>query len=94
MRNGQDVRDLLKEREVDYGDSWKVAGKIMALMYIYNYSPEGGELGKFWHPILMIVVKLCRALVNPTKRDHWKDIQGYAQLVLDDLGGEDDLPSE
>ena len=93
MRNGQDVRDLLKVREVDYGNSWILTGRIMSLLIAY--APMKPEMfGKFWHPIFMIVVKLCRALVTPAKRDHWRDIQGYAQLVLDDLGDEDDLPSE
>jgi hypothetical protein len=91
MRDQQDVRDLLEVREKDYGDSWKLTGRIIALMIPYRdqfitYPDNHPEsFGKYWHPVLMIVVKLCRALVSPQNLDHWKDIQGYAQLVIDDF---------
>ena len=94
MRNTKDVRDLLKERKVDYGDSWKVAGEVMSIMYRYVFARETTISSWYFHPIFMIVVKLCRILVTPTKTDHWRDIVGYATLVLDQLEGEDDLPSE
>jgi len=33
----------------------------------------------------MILNKLIRAMASPEKEDHWKDVQGYAQLVLESL---------
>jgi hypothetical protein len=32
----------------------------------------------------MILNKLIRAMASPENADHWKDIQGYCQLVLEE----------
>ena len=67
----------------------------MSMMITWRQRTEPAELyGMFWHPTFMIVVKLCRTLVSPKVGDHWRDIQGYAQLALDSLGGEEDELSD
>jgi len=34
---------------------------------------------------MMILNKLIRALYTPNDPDHWKDIAGYATLVMNDI---------
>jgi len=93
MRNSKDVRDLLKERGVDYGNTWWVTSLVMGVI-VNRTAVEYTIQYVYWHPLMMIITKLCRTLASPKNAEHWRDIQGYAQLVLDDLGDEDDLPSE
>lgn len=87
MKNSQeqsDVQALIEAKRLEHGHTWELCGRIWALMISYARThPE--IVGKYWVPIFMVVFKACRALNNPHNSENWKDIQGYAQLVLEDL---------
>jgi len=79
-----EVRELVDKRDMEYATSWKHTGKLMQLVLGYTHkllyhNPE------MYFPWVMILNKLLRILGSPTNRDHWLDIAGYAQLVLDSL---------
>jgi hypothetical protein len=78
------ISKLLNEREVEYGKAWKLTGLMMvpARSLYHNLL---SDYPAYAYPWVAILCKLCRALVSPTKVDHWRDIAGYAQLVIYDL---------
>jgi hypothetical protein len=80
----QDPKNLIKARQQTHGDAWKHTG--MALMpilpQVFAFMQKHPKYVFSW---VLIFNKLLRALVDPTVLDHWKDIQGYAQLIIDDL---------
>jgi len=75
---------LIEQRQATHGNAWKVYGlaakalmpQVMTLIVDYP---------KYLFAWLMILNKLVRASFSPTTIEHWQDIQGYAQLVLNDL---------
>jgi hypothetical protein len=76
------IDGLVQERGEQYGEAWKVTGKAVEFFSQYT---KRLEATLYWFPWLMILNKLVRILFSPNVVDHWKDIQGYAQLVIDDL---------
>ena len=89
-----DIRKLVEERDEEYAQAWKTSGIISqpvneALRRLHDFYPE------MHFPWVIILNKLVRILATPTNPDHWRDIAGYAQLVLDHLseGGTDDISS-
>jgi len=74
---------LLDEREQTHGDFARVAfvaGSIRALLHRGELSDVQAEA------LTMIASKLARiACGNPHEPDHWRDIAGYAELVVRDL---------
>ena len=79
-------KDIINVRNVEYGDAWASHGQLLKPIahriqkQLANYPP----IFLPWH---LIFNKLLRALTTPLKRDHWVDIQGYAQLVIDFIDG-------
>ena len=84
LRDGE--KPLLDRRQETHGDAWIAHGALMHESEVYRAAfgrvTEESPYGLAW---MMIVNKLIRASFDPTFDDHWKDIVGYAQLVLDDL---------
>jgi len=41
----------------------------------------------FGYNWIQMLGKLCRILFSPNKIDHWRDIAGYAELVVREMEG-------
>ncbi len=80
MGNKQSLRDLLVDRDTEYGRAWLVTGRVIKLLNIHLIIDSG-----YFFNWVMILNKLIRALTTPRNVDHWRDMAGYAILVLDDL---------
>ena len=91
MGNREELRDLLEERGKTYGDSWKLGGRFIAQLLghlKFEYNPKGQHpefIGKYLHPMCMILVKIARLTALPTHVDSWRDIAGYAMMVVEHL---------
>lgn len=81
-----DPKQLIEERQTTHGDTWKLMGPVMnvVLPQVIDMIQKHPKYVWSW---LMIASKLIRALFSPLTLEHWNDIQGYAQLVIDDLQG-------
>jgi hypothetical protein len=79
-----EIEQLLNERNEPYADAWAKTGKVLAFV-----AEDVGRLlvfrSQMFYPFVAIVCKLMRVLGSPDNPDHWKDIMGYAQLVLGDI---------
>ena len=85
---------------MDYSDMFlnsrtKTHGNFSDVAKVYDIIKTTLENGKFYHEanatqrtaLNMIAYKLARIVSgNPWYGDHWKDVKGYAQLVLEHLG--------
>jgi hypothetical protein len=80
-----DTQNLLNERRQEYGQAWVVAGMIMQAFNEVIFISNLFACTPYGHNWILILSKLCRALHSPYNRDHWQDIVGYCQLVLDDI---------
>jgi hypothetical protein len=86
----QEVEAVLAARNATHGDFRDTALLVQLFKRLARQ-----EIG--WHAMSAVqqeaidslFLKLARVLVgNPTHRDHWIDIAGYAQLALRELGEE------
>lgn len=82
-----DVQELVKsDRTRRYADTWKLTGKLYLLAY--EWTAASGLWKSEYHPIwVKILSKMVRILSEHDVAEHWIDIAGYAQLVIDDLEG-------
>lgn len=79
---------VVEERDDKYAGAWKRTGEVMAqyaepikmLLVLYPY---------MFLPYVTILCKWFRILGSPTNPDHWLDIAGYAQLVVEELDKDD-----
>lgn len=78
--------DLLKEREKTHGDYAQVARVAQALKFGLAYGPLE-ELPEVHRESLDLICTKMSRIVNGDHNeiDHWTDIIGYAQLVLDHI---------
>lgn len=75
------VTTVLEDRGKEYGEAWLVAGNV--IKYVGNVSSLTKLMSTpFFHNWVIILSKMIRILQSPTKIDHWKDIAGYATLVM------------
>lgn len=77
-----DIHELLSERNQQYAEAWRKTGLMAQLVE----SELTGMLLKFpeaWYNWVIILNKLVRILGDPYKIDSWRDIAGYATLVVD-----------
>lgn len=78
------LEDILKEREKTHGEFREVARtsqhlklSLLGVSYLSDIESEALE---------MILHKIARIIHgNPEEKDHWIDIQGYCQLVINTL---------
>ncbi len=83
----EDIARLLNERASLYGPTgWKDTTEAVEVLCkgrpeLYAKLIQCG----FFFNWLLILSKLVRAIYSPENPDHWRDIQGYAKLVLNDL---------
>lgn len=84
----EDIRTTLNERNKTHGDFAESAKACMQIREVLRRGPS-------WHSMTyveqdaadMIAQKLARAVSgDPHELDHWRDITGYAQLIVDDIG--------
>lgn len=83
----ENINDLLKERASLYGPTG-CKDTTAALDVLCKGRPElYTRLIKcgFFYSWFLILGKLVRAIYSPENPDHWRDICGYAKLVLNDL---------
>lgn len=88
-----DVRETLNERGARYGSFARNSEVFEGFMAIVNASPNAQE-GKLspaaYHALSMFGTKLCRILTgDPNYDDNWRDIAGYATLMVDICNGKD-----
>lgn len=83
------VIELLKDRENEYKGAWRLTGKLLGFLFPYmgKLFEEANEFSYSW---VIVLNKLIRILGSPRHLDSWKDIEGYAHLVVEELEGETD----
>jgi hypothetical protein len=84
---GMDVRDVLNQRGTRYGQYLDVSRTSQTLKEYIRERPSYDEMEAYMQESLdMIANKLSRILNgDPYYIDSWRDIAGYAQLVVDEL---------
>lgn len=78
------INTLLAARKVEYGDTWLVTGHAIGFIW-GNMDPIKLVGSGYVHNWVQIICKAIRILATPYKLDHWRDIAGYATLVVRDL---------
>lgn len=83
------MNNLLEKRGRGYGDAWKLTGMMVkpVASQVLELAVKKPEM---WAPWVLILNKLVRILVTPGRADHWRDIVGYATLVLESLTKKED----
>jgi hypothetical protein len=76
-----DMHAFVASRDRTYDDAWLKTAQVMKLLGIEKSEIWQTPYSFAWQ---MILNKLIRAMASPEHADHWKDMQGYAQLVLED----------
>lgn len=78
-----DPQELIEERQATHGETWILMSRVLDVLlpHVANMI-SSSPYSWAW---MMIMSKLIRALFSPTHLDHWRDIQGYAQLVINNL---------
>ena len=80
------VGSLLADRNKEYADAWKLEGTVLTNMTILpQLSLLASVFPEAWFPWVIILNKLLRALGSPRNVDHWRDMAGYATLVVNHL---------
>lgn len=80
------IRELLEERGEEYGEAWLLVGKYISVLWMNPLVAFDAIIkANLFHNWVMIQSKLFRMLKSPRKVDHWKDLIGYAQLIVDYL---------
>lgn len=79
-----DTEDLLKERGAEYGEAWLITGTVVKQLQEMGVLDRviRSELFYNW---ITILCKLVRLLRSPRHLDSWRDIAGYAQLVVNHI---------
>lgn len=86
----ESLTTILQCRNETHGDYLDTANYCYN---IHNYLMKGlafrdlaGQLPLFAHTIYMICLKLVRiSYGNPREIDHWRDIQGYCELLIKEI---------
>lgn len=83
----EDIKDILKERRKTHGDFKETAAASQCLKSILHAGTRWPSMSLSQkESIEMIAHKLARVIEgNCDEPDHWQDIIGYAQLVLNNL---------
>ena len=78
---------LLNERDT-YAEAWRKTGEITELL-ADEIAKMHKQFPQAMIPWWTILCKLLRLLGDPKHLDSWKDIAGYATLVVDFLEAEE-----
>lgn len=78
---------LLAEREKTHGNFAAKTGLIQNIKRLLRFEPGWELLTPSQQEVLdMIATKLGRIMLgNPNEIDHWKDIAGYAMLIVEEI---------
>ena len=80
-----DTQTLLAERAVTHGETWIVAGEVVQMLH-HNYELMNTiNSTPYGHNWMLLLSKLIRCLYTPYNIDHWRDLAGYATLVVNHL---------
>ena len=93
------TKDVLEERGKQYGIAWKIASILVTWISLHTGPNEDKQeyqlkedppiyTSLYFYPWMEIVGKIVRACWSPDNADHWRDIIGYATLILKDLEGD------
>lgn len=82
------VDEVLSERAKTHGDFRANALVAQRLKEIFHASPSWADMtDEMKESLDLIALKLSRILTaDPTYKDSWLDVSGYAQLVVRALG--------
>lgn len=85
---GVDIDRTLAERKEQYGEAWLVTGQVV------NFLDSTASLDRIivsglFYNWITILCKLIRLMASPNHYDSWRDIAGYAQLVMDKLAAKE-----
>jgi hypothetical protein len=85
-----DKRDpLLTTRETTHGDYTENAKISQAIKFIFRSSPGWSKLDSIERESMdLIATKFARILASgaPLQYEHWIDVKGYAELVVEKCG--------
>ena len=76
---------IVRARNEQYADAWMWTGKVMAALPREYVTQLLHGFPEAYLPWVTILCKLLRALGTPYNVDHWRDIAGYATLVVNHL---------
>lgn len=79
------IKEILEEREKTHGNFKDVAHVSQDIKYSMENNDGWAELSAAHQEALqMIASKIARIISGDAKfKDHWLDISGYAQLIVD-----------
>ena len=75
------VQTLIAERQQTHGDAYKVTNDLVTWLWDQNLL-QSLKYHRLLFTWMMILNKLIRACFSPQVSDHWRDIQGWAELAL------------
>jgi len=84
------LADLFKERNQQYGNSYKETGKVFEALFPNGIKIDGELDFNRFCILVQIVGKLnryCNNFAMPLSSDHLKDISVYATMLLELDGG-------
>jgi len=89
------MSDLLDERHKTHGDYYNTAATAQALKDEMRRGKNWKSLDDMQRETLeMVATKIGRILSgNPHELDHWKDIAGYATLIVNAYNASGDGPT-
>ena len=78
------IKQLVDSRDKPYAEAWRKTGLLSyaaadEIAKLHKAFPEG------WYTWVIILNKLLRILGDPMHIDSWRDIAGYATLVVEYL---------
>ena len=90
------IDKILEDREMTHGDYYSKAIAIQDFKICLRSSESWWQLEPDMQESLdMIVSKIGRILYgNPNHIDHWADIAGYSQLIIDRLQESSEKPQK
>lgn len=82
-----DGQRIIEEREATHGSFASTATIAQGLKLVMSAGPNFNRLDHVKIEALeCIAIKIARILCgNPCETEHWADVSGYAELVLQDL---------
>lgn len=83
-QESSNIHSLLVRRSKEYGQAWLVAGQLIWYLRVKGLLQQLDET-PYMHNFVLILSKLARILKSPSNIDHWKDIAGYATLIVEHL---------
>lgn len=89
------VNDLLEAKDKEHGHVEDVSDAVCGMWNIFYGSRNYVTMTRVERMCMhMIMMKLARAMSGSRLKDHWVDIAGYAQLVVNEIEAhEEDQPS-